>query len=70
MSRNKGMTFEDRERLNFIMHFLRKGSSKDVVEVKNGKFVRDDAETSFMEIWLPCAELKQKEIDKVKENDH
>lgn len=60
------MTFENKERLNFIMHFLKKGADKSVVETKNGTFVREDAETSFNEIWLPCAEAKRQEIDDLK----
>jgi len=48
------------------MHFLRLGSDPDVLEIKNDRFVREDAETSFQEIWLPCATAKQKEIDDLK----
>ena len=57
------MTFENKERLNFIMHFMKQGATEQVATKKNGTFVREDAETSFNEIWLPCAILKQKEID-------
>ena len=57
------MTFENKERLNFIMHYLKHGADPSLVEVKNDRFVREDAEIAFNEIWLPCAIMKQKEID-------
>lgn len=60
------MTFENKERLSFIMHFVKKGATEQVATNKDGSFVREDAELSFSEIWLPCAILKQKEIDKLK----
>ena len=56
------MTFENKERLNFIMHFMKQGATEQVSTKKDGTFVRDDAEISFNEIWLPCAIMKQKEI--------
>ena len=55
------MTFENKERLNFIMHFMKKGAVEQVATNKDGTFVREDAEISFNEIWLPCAELKAKQ---------
>ncbi|MHC3032444.1 hypothetical protein [Acinetobacter nosocomialis] len=64
---NGEMDFADNERLRFVMHFLKLGSDPDVLEIRNNRFVREDAETSFQEIWLPCATAKQKEIDKLKE---
>lgn len=54
------MTFENKERLNFIMHFMKQGAVEQVATNKDGTFVREDAEISFNEIWLPCAELKVK----------
>lgn len=63
---NGDMDFTDNERLRFVMHFLRLGSDPDLLEIKNDRFVREDAETSFQEIWLPCATAKQKEIDDLK----
>lgn len=61
------MTFENKERLNFVMHFVKKGAHKSTLETKsNGEFLHEDTELSFKEIWLPCAEIKQKEIDKLK----
>lgn len=63
---NGEMDFADNERLRFVMHFLQLGSNPDVLEIKNDRFVREDAETSFQEIWLPCATAKQKEIDALK----
>ncbi|EGT97414.1 hypothetical protein [Acinetobacter baumannii] len=63
---NGEMDFADNERLRFVMHFLKLGSHPDVLEIKNNRFVREDAETSFQEIWLPCATAKQKEIDDLK----
>lgn len=60
------MTFDDKERLNFIMHFMKHGATEQVATNKDGSFVRKDAEISFLEIWLPCAKIKQKEIDKLK----
>lgn len=63
---NGEMDFADNERLRFVMHFLKSGSHPDVLEIKNNRFVREDAETSFQEIWLPCATAKQKEIDDLK----
>ena len=59
------MTFENKERLNFIMHFMKQGAIEQVATKNDGTFVRDDAEISFNEIWLPCAILKKKEIDKL-----
>lgn len=55
------MTFENKERLNFIMHFMKQGAVEQVATNKDGTFVREDAEISFNEIWLPCAELKAKQ---------
>ncbi|WP_284085560.1 hypothetical protein [Acinetobacter nosocomialis] len=63
---NGEMDFADNKRLRFVMHFLKLGSHPDVLEIKNNRFVREDAETSFQEIWLPCATAKQKEIDDLK----
>ncbi|WP_346535126.1 hypothetical protein [Acinetobacter sp. 8_A20231192] len=63
---NGEMDFADNERLYFVMHFLKLGSDPDVLEIRNNRFVREDAETSFQEIWLPCATAKQKEIDDLK----
>ncbi|MEI1743815.1 hypothetical protein V8P95_05020 [Acinetobacter baumannii] len=63
---NGEMDFADNERLRFVMHFLKLGSDPDVLEIRNNRFVREDAETSFQEIWLPCATAKQKEIDDLK----
>lgn len=60
------MTFENKERLNFIMHFVKKGAHKSTLETKDDKFIHEDTELSFSEIWLPCSILKQKEIDKLK----
>ena len=54
------MTFENKERLNFIMHFMKQGAVEQVATNEDGTFVRKDAEISFNEIWLPCAELKVK----------
>ena len=62
------MTFENKERLNFIMHYLKRGADPSLVEVKNDRFVREDAEIAFNEIWLPCATMKQKEIDELLED--
>lgn len=61
------MTFENKERLNFIMHFMKQGAVEQVATNKDGTFVREDAEISFNEIWLSCALIKQKEIDKLGE---
>lgn len=63
---NGEMDFADNERLRFVMHFLKLGSDPDVLKIRNNRFVREDAETSFQEIWLPCATAKQKEIDDLK----
>lgn len=63
---NGEMDFADNERLRFVMHFLKLGSDPDVLEIRSNRFVREDAETSFQEIWLPCATAKQKEIDALK----
>ena len=60
------MTFENKERLNFIMHFMKQGAVEQVATNKDGTFVREDAEISFNEIWLPCAESKQAEIEVLK----
>jgi len=59
------MTFENKERLSFIMHFMKQGATEQVATKNDGTFVREDAEISFNEIWLPCAVLKQKEINKL-----
>lgn len=63
---NGEMDFADNERLLFVMHFLKLGSDQDALAIKNNRFVREDAEISFQEIWLPCAIAKQKEIDDLK----
>lgn len=60
------MTFENKERVNFIMHFTRIGAHFSTLETANSVFVHEDTETSFKEIWLPCAEQKQSEIDSLK----
>ena len=60
------MTFENKERLNFIMHFMKQGAVEQVATNKDGTFVCEDAEISFNEIWLPCAESKQAEIEVLK----
>ena len=60
------MTFENKERLNFIMHFMKIGAHHSTLETKDSKFVHQDTETAFLEIWLPCAESKQAEIDSLK----
>lgn len=57
------MTFENKERLKFVMHFIKKGATNQVKTNSDGKFVREDAEISFNEIWLPCAQSRQAEID-------
>ena len=57
------MTFENKERLNCIMHFMKNGATDQVATKNDGTFMREDAEISFNEIWLPCAILKQKEIN-------
>ena len=60
------MTFENKERVNFIMHFTRIGAHYSTLETANSVFVHEDTETSFKEIWLPCAKSKQSEIDSLK----
>ncbi|WP_284109227.1 hypothetical protein [Acinetobacter pittii] len=57
------MSFVDNERLKFIMHYLKQGADDSLVEMKDGRFVREDSELSFTEIWLPSAEHQQRKID-------
>lgn len=64
------MTFENKERVNFIMYFTRIGANYSTLETANSVFVHEDTETSFKEIWLPCAESKQAEIDSLKAEKH
>lgn len=64
---NGEMSFVDNERLKFIMHYLKQGADDSLVEMKDGRFVREDSELSFTEIWLPAAEHQQREIDKQQE---
>lgn len=59
------MTFESQERLNFIMHFMKKGAVEQVKQKSDGTFIREDAELSFSEIWLPCAQHRQSKIDEL-----
>lgn len=60
---NGEMSFVDNERLKFIMHYLKQGADDSLVETKDGRFVREDSELSFTEIWLPAAEHQQRKID-------
>ncbi|WP_098732977.1 hypothetical protein [Acinetobacter baumannii] len=60
---NGEMSFVDNERLKFIMHYLKQGADDSLVEIKDGRFVREDSELSFTEIWLPAAEHQQTKID-------
>lgn len=60
---NGEMSFVDNERLKFIMHYLKQGADDSLVEMKDGRFVREDSELSFTEIWLPSAEHQQRKID-------
>ncbi len=60
---NGDMSFVDNERLKFIMHYLKQGANDSLVEMKDGRFVREDSELSFTEIWLPSAEHQQRKID-------
>lgn len=60
---NGEMSFVDNERLKFIMHYLKQGADDSLVEMKDGRFVREDSELSFTEIWLPAAEHQQRKID-------
>ncbi|HGF9411368.1 TPA: hypothetical protein ACJETM_000201 [Acinetobacter baumannii] len=60
---NGEMSFVDNERLKFIMHYLKQGADDSLVEIKDGRFVREDSEVSFTEIWLPAAEHQQTKID-------
>ncbi|MEI1691284.1 hypothetical protein [Acinetobacter nosocomialis] len=60
---NGDMSFVDNERLKFIMHYLKQGADDSLVEMKDGRFVREDSELSFTEIWLPSAEHQQRKFD-------
>ena len=60
---NGEMSLADNERLKFIMHYLKQGADDSLVEMKDGRFVREDSELSFTEIWLPSAEHQQRKID-------
>lgn len=60
---NGEMSFVDNERLKFIMHYLKQGADDSLIEMKDGRFVREDSELSFTEIWLPSAEHQQRKID-------
>ncbi|EKF47533.1 hypothetical protein W9I_00007 [Acinetobacter nosocomialis Ab22222] len=60
---NGEMSFVYNERLKFIMHYLKQGADDSLVEMKDGRFVREDSELSFTEIWLPAAEHQQRKID-------
>lgn len=60
---NGEMSFVDNERLKFIMHYLKQGADDSLVEMKDGRFIREDSELSFSEIWLPSAEHQQRKID-------
>lgn len=60
---NGEMSFVDNERLKFIMHYLKQGADDSLVGMKDGRFVREDSELSFTEIWLPAAEHQQRKID-------
>ncbi|WP_227556244.1 hypothetical protein [Acinetobacter nosocomialis] len=60
---NGEMSFGYNERLKFIMHYLKQGADDSLVEMKDGRFVREDSELSFTEIWLPAAEHQQRKID-------
>ncbi|MDC4893415.1 hypothetical protein NQ997_14565 [Acinetobacter baumannii] len=60
---NGEMSFVDNERLKFIMHYLKQGADDSLVEIKDGRFVHEDSELSFTEIWLPAAEHQQTKID-------
>lgn len=64
---DENMGFEESERVKFIMHFLSINAHPSTLETHKGHFVHEDTEISFMEIWLPCAKLKQDEINKLKE---
>lgn len=60
---NGEMSFADNERLKFIMHYLKQGADDSLVEMNDGRFVREDSELSFTEIWLPAAEHQKRKID-------
>ncbi|HFX6520104.1 hypothetical protein [Acinetobacter nosocomialis] len=62
---NGEMSFVDNERLKFIMHYLKQGADDSLVKMKDGRFVREDSELSFTEIWLPAAEHQQRKIDEL-----
>ncbi|WP_461312119.1 hypothetical protein [Acinetobacter sp. GN11] len=60
---NGEMSFVDNERLKFIMHYLKQGADYSLVAMKDRRFIREDSELSFTEIWIPAAEHQQRKID-------
>lgn len=65
---NGEMSFEDNERLKFVIHYLKQGASEELIKTdKNGRFVNEDSETAFTDIWLASAQHQQSKVDELQE---
>ncbi|WP_109439840.1 hypothetical protein [Acinetobacter haemolyticus] len=63
---NGEMSFEDNERLKFVIHYLKQGASEELIKTdKNGRFVNEDSETAFTDIWLASAQHQQSKVDEL-----